>query len=243
MFVQRFQHAADVAVDVFAHRHDAGVAFVESARAIFLEQVLRGLKRHVRSVECDIAEKRSGTRSGDEIDGGAGQGVGDVSRRIRRLAIALGLRIEIVAPVPERQSVEFVESLGVGMVRPLRAVVPFSETARGVSRAAQHLGDGDFVRAHDFLAPGDPVHSGPQGVASGQQARARRRTDRIHEKAFEARAFAGQAVEPRRVDARIAMRAHIAPALVVCQDQQNIRLAAIARSRRRQTAGASERGA
>ena len=77
------------------------------------------------------------------------------------LAVVFQDRIEIVSPVAGAESVVLVEAPGVGMVRVLRAVVPFAESAGGVSGGFERLADRGFVQIEPLAAGRRAVDSAP----------------------------------------------------------------------------------
>lgn len=109
------------------------------------------------------------------------------------------------------------------MIRPLAAVVPFAEGARGVTGGFQRLGERFFLEIEPFLAGADAAHAGPRMIPAGEHLGTGGRADGTDEETVERHAIAGQGIDVRRGEIGISRHAEIAPALVVSEDEDDIR--------------------
>ena len=119
----------------------------------------------------------------------------------------------------------FVESLLVRAVLGIVAQVPFAEDATDVAGLAQVFGKRDFGQVH---VGGLAIHVGDaraEVVAAGHQRRPRRRADRADVELREFRGLAGERVDLRRLDVRVAVASHIAVAQIVDEEQDDVRSA------------------
>src|SRR5439155_1892313 len=80
-----------------------------------------------------------------------------------------------------------------------------------------------LVQIQALPARGDVPHSAPEMVAAGQEFRARRRADRRYEEPVEESAVARQRVDGGRREIRVAVDAQVAPALIVGQEDDDVR--------------------
>ena len=92
----------------------------------------------------------------------------DKSMRLKRGAVSLQDRIEIIVPMPAAETNEFIKALRVRVVRPVPAIVPLAKTSRCISGLSQELGDRYFLAPHEFIAARHPCHSAAGRVATGQ---------------------------------------------------------------------------
>ena len=109
------------------------------------------------------------------------------------------------------------------MIGILRAVVPLAEGAGGVAGRLEGLGDGLLVEVQPLAAGRDAAHAAARMVAAGEELGARGRADRADEEPVEQRAVARQRIDVRRREVGVAVDAQVAPALVVGQDDDDIR--------------------
>ena len=81
----------------------------------------------------------------DELERRVGQNVGDVAQRLHRLTVTLEQRVKILTPMARGEAEILGEAPRVGVIRPLRAVVPFAERAGRVAGGLKDLGNRAFV--------------------------------------------------------------------------------------------------
>ncbi len=108
------------------------------------------------------------------------------------------------------------------------AEVPFAKAGGGVALLLQMVGDGVLGRVQADGRSGKEhalVHAHPFRIAAGEQCRPRRRADRRgdHE-AGEPAPFSGEPVEMRRADRLRAKAPEVAVALVIGEDDDDVRL-------------------
>ena len=231
--VEAVEQASDVPIDVLAHgQGGAGMGHVlllrvavphAEFRAVeLLEEPVGHLHRAVRGVVRQVAEERPGAVGLDERQRVVRQVVDDKALAAHQFPVVLQFRAEVVAPVARAEAVVLVESAGVGMVRPLEAVVPLAEGGGGVAGGLERFGNRGFVQVEAFAARRGAVDAAADVVPAGQEFGPRGRTDRADEEAVQACPAAGQRVETRRGKVRVAVDAQVAPALVVGDDEEDV---------------------
>src|SRR5207248_2068149 len=132
-------------------------------------------------------------------------------------------RAEVVAPVAGGEAVVLGEAAGVGVVGVLAAVVPLAEAGGGVAGGPEGFADGLFAEVEALAAGGDAADAAARVVAAGEVLDPRRRTDRADVEALEGSPVAGQGIDVRRVEVGVAVGAEVAPALVVGEDDDDVR--------------------
>jgi hypothetical protein len=158
-----------------------------------------------------------------EGDGPVGQIIGDVALALDRLAVVVERRVEVLTPVTGGEAIVLLEAAAVGVVGVLRAVVPLAEAAGGVAGRLERFGDRPLVEVEPLQPGRDAAHAAARVPAAGEQLGPRRRADRLHEEALEAGAVLRQRVDVRRAQVGVAVEAQIAPALVVGEDDDDVR--------------------
>ena len=181
------------------------------------------LHRRVRRVVRQVGEERLVAILLHEVHRLVGEVVDYVALSPNQLAVVVQFVIEIVAPVPFRESVKLLESACVGMVWMLGAVVPLAERTGGIAGGLKCLGDRVLVGIEAFLPRGDPAHPAAGVVAPGQEFRAGRRANRVDVIVLEHRAVMRQGVNVWGRQVRVAVKAEVAPALVVGENHDNVR--------------------
>ena len=106
---------------------------------------------------------------GDEFESMIGEIVDDEPVALDDSTILLKRRTEVVAPMAGAESVEFVESPAVGVVGVLHAVMPLSESGRGVASVLERFCDGRFVEVESLTARRGAVDAAAEMVAASQE--------------------------------------------------------------------------
>ena len=230
-FVELVQQLADVVVDILDHAVDAGEGVVEAHLAIRLDPFVTDLERGVRCVRREVNEERLVLVFLDEADRGIPEEVRAVTGVLFLFAVVPELGIEVrvalevrglahpAAVVPQH----FFEAL---VHRPHGVIVaemPLAEEAGAVAPVTQYLRQGHFLGIHH--RPAEVRVDGPRAVvvASGHQARARRRADRAGVEPFHLRPFRVEPIQVGCAQMAIPVRAEVTPALVIGQDDHDIR--------------------
>src|SRR5256885_2344597 len=107
--------------------------------------------------------------------------------------------------------------------------VPFAENRGGVAALFDQLGDGHLVEVQPVprVWAKRPGNANAIGIAAGQQGRARRGADRLrHVEIREPPPLARQAVEVRGFESACAIGSDVGVALIVGEDDDNVRQAA-----------------
>ena len=94
--------------------------------------------------------------------------------------------------------------------------IPLADTDRLVVRFSNQLGEGDLARRH-------PPTLAAEGVTPCQQRRARRPADRLRIKTGEPGSLLGQPIHARCLILLVAVTAHIRIALVVGENDEDVR--------------------
>ena len=114
------------------------------------------------------------------------------------------------------------------VVRPVRVVVaqvPLAEQPRLVPRGREHLGRGWNARPEERPPGGDGRRAVPKRVHARQQLPAGGGTHRGDVEVGKPNRFGGEPIEARRLQHRVAGVREVAHALVVGDDDQDVRLA------------------
>ena len=160
----------------------------------------------------------------NERQGRIGEHIRQIAVRGDRLTLILYICVEIIRDVPLVESEKEIEALAIGRVREMRAIVPFSEKGRAVTILLEDLCEGGFIRMHRFQASGHPLSAGPQRISPGEQTRARWGAHRGNQKPIHPDPFHRDTVHIRRAQIWIPMQGHVPVALIVCEDEQDVRL-------------------
>ena len=126
-----------------------------------------------------------------------------------------------------RDAEPLVEPLTGGQPALVAAEMPLAEVAGAVTMAGEQLGNGDFPLRQSVKLAGERhgVRTAANGVASGQDGRAARRTLRLDVEVEQPRALGGELVNARRRRASknaAAITADFAVAKVVHQDEDDV---------------------
>ncbi len=142
----------------------------------------------------------------------------------------LGHRVPVVVHRPHvvrvGQPEVLVEAVLQRQVGLLVAQVPLAHGAGGVAPALQQLGDGDLVRvqAHLRVRAESALDPDPLGVAPREQGRTGRRAHRLRRvEVGEAHPLGRQPVQVRRGEPLGPVHADIRPALVIGEDEDDVR--------------------
>ena len=177
----------------------------------------------MRRVEGQVTEERAIFVLPDELHRVIGQVVDDEAFAADEPAVVLQDRAEVVAPVAGAEAVILLEAAGVRVIRILHAVVPLPERGGRIPGCPERVADGLLVQIEP-LAPGRrAVNPATRMVAPGEELGPRRRADRADIEPVEQRPVPGQRIDVRRLQVHVAVNAQIPPALVVGQNNHNIR--------------------
>ena len=120
------------------------------------------------------------------------------------------------------ESVVLAETSGVGMIGVLHAAMPFPESGRCVASLLEHFRDGLLVGIESFAAGRGAVNAHSRVVATGQEFRTSRRANGTDVEMLDLRAVTCKGINVGRLQIRIAMKAQIAPALVVRENHDHV---------------------
>ena len=201
---------------------------------------LRHEQRHVRHGVGQVEEEGLVPVGGDERQGLAGVALGEaglvggvledllVAQQDRAAAPVGSLRGHVVAVGDAEVGIEAVARRQEGRDAP---EVPLADAAGGVAPGLEQFGDRDLVGVQPRPRPRKEhpaVQTHAARVASGQQGRPRRRADgRGYVKVRELRPLGRQAVQAGRLDLLGAEAAEVGVALVVGEDEDEVRRAAV----------------
>ena len=157
-----------------------------------------------------------------KLDGVRREVVGDVAFAAHGLAVVFERRVEVFAPMAGGEAVVFVEAARVWMIRPLRAVVPFSKSARRVARGLECIGERLLVRVQTLPPGRDAAHTAARMITSGKKLGARRRANRADKKAVERCAGARDGIDVGRAQIRVAGKTEIAPPGIVGEEDDDV---------------------
>ena len=247
------QHASHIAVLVFKHRIGAagvvGVLLFRIHGRLGDEQVpefspiaLRCRPGRMRGGEGDVAEKRLLPVPHDEIQRLVRADIHDVALRPHHPAVLFQRRIEVLAPVPRGVAEIFREAAPRRVIRVLRAVVPFSEGSRRITRRLERIGEGFLIEVDPLLPGRDPCHAGARVIASGEHLRAGGRAERADVEVLQGRPVRGDRVDVRRRDLPVPRMRVIAPARIVREENDHIRLRGKVTFGKQRKAGQEGRG-
>ena len=144
---------------------------------------------------------------------------------LHNFPVVLQWRAKVIAPVPRAKAVKLLKPSPIWVIRVLHAIVPFAESARGITGRLEGIGDGLFIEIHPLTAGRGAVHARAHMIAPGQKLRARRRTHCAHKEPIKPRPFPRKRINVGRGQVRIAVEAEIAPTLVVREDDDHVGLA------------------
>ena len=141
-------------------------------------------------------------------------------RVARRVAARAGV---VLADAAAAVDEDLVEAASLRLILVLVAEVPFAKHACGVTDGLQHLRQRDGVERHALAFQDGVGHAVLEFVPAGEQRTARGRAGGADVEVREPHAFAVQPVEVRRLEHRIAMRRDVAVALIVGEDENDVR--------------------
>ncbi len=121
------------------------------------------------------------------------------------------------------QHQRLLKALIAGAHRVVVAQVPLAENAGLISGFREHLGSGHLARIHHRAAEECVDDASAVVVAARHEARPRGRAHRANLELRELHAFAGDAVHGRGVEVRIAVQGEVAIALIVGNDEYDVR--------------------
>ena len=263
MLAQLRHYFADAVVERRDHRgEDPGLLVLDVAVAV---EVLRGrLQRHVGRVVRQVEEEGFLVVPVDEVEGLAGQDLGQVLGLFDHLPAAedgppprLGDRLRI--PVlhsfggwldEDRTSLhaeELVEAAVERVFPALPAELPLADRPGGVAGGPHHLGQRRLVEVEAIVLDRRvELVAVSLRVAAGHQPGAGRAADRGgHVAGLEAHARGAQGVDVRGLDDLAAVQAEIAVAEIVGEDEDDVGLAllVVASGVAGRVLGTAERGA
>ena len=180
--------------------------YEERSRAIFRDESHRRFGEHIAAIALHFYGHPVVLENGVEITFPA--------RRIRWLANA---------PAFEHQ--RFLKTLVDGAQRVIVAQVPFAEDARAITRRRKHFAERDFVRMHQRATEEGIDHASAIVVATSQQTRTCRRANGRDVKVVEAHTLAREPVDVRRMQDGIAVKAKVAMALIVGENDDDVGMA------------------
>src|SRR4029450_12909572 len=102
--------------------------------------------------EGNVAEEWPGFVFLDEAQCPIGADVDDITFRADHAPVLFEWRVQVFAPVPGRVTKVLVEAARHRMIRPLAAVVPFSERARGITRRLEGIDESFFFEVQPLLS-------------------------------------------------------------------------------------------
>ena len=166
----------------------------------------------------------------DEVDRGVGEHVAAIAVRLFLAAvvdqhgvkIAAARRIGRLHHAPAPMHERLGKTLVIGARRIVVAQVPFAKDAGAIAGRRKHFGQGHFVGGHRRAAQKRVDRAGAIVVPTGHQAGPGGTANRRDVEARQLDALPRQLVEVRRLNVRIAVKAEVAPALVVGHDQQDV---------------------
>jgi hypothetical protein len=227
--MQILHQPSEVVVEIGDHAEKRGFLVVDLAAKRRLE-IRGGCQRRVRRVRSEIAEERWGPlpcprRTGAFINKRhrlIKEDVLPVALPFRPLAVADDNRIEVnlrAADVPRAP----IKPTLPGRILAVIAQVPFADESGAIAGGFQELrqDDGVLVQMLSWLAGvRDPIS---ELMHTRHERRASRRARRTHVELLEAHALIVQRIQVRRLEQWVPMSPHIAVALIVSQDEDDVR--------------------
>ena len=145
--------------------------------------------------------------------------------------IELQHRTEVVAPVARTESVELVEATAIRMIRKLHSIVPFPESPRRIARRLEDIRDRRLVEVESLTSGRGRVDAPSLVIAPRQEFRPRRGANRTDIEPVEGSSVGCEGIDARRREIRIPVQRQVAPALVVCEKYDDVRLAGLEKKR------------
>jgi hypothetical protein len=227
----------DVPVDVLHHAAEAGRVVVESGVDVALLPLLRRAVGGVRRVGRQVAEEGLARFAAgvDPREGAVEENVGAEALGPLEGAVVADHGVEIVvvrhvaagariglADAAAAMDEDLVEAPPAGLVGVFVAEVPLAEDARGVARRLERLREGEGLEAHALALEDRVGHPGIELVPSRHDRAARGRAGGADLEVREPERLPAERVESGRADVRVAGPAHVAQALVVGHDEDDI---------------------
>ena len=120
------------------------------------------------------------------------------------------------------EPVVLLESATVGMIWVLHPVVPFSKRGRRVTGLGEGVTDRAFVQVHSFATGGSAIYAATRMIATGEEFGPCRRTDRTNIETIKASTLCCEAIDVRRTEIPVAVKAQVPPSLVVSQNDDDV---------------------
>lgn len=178
----------------------------------------------VRRVVGEVGEEGLLFVGRNELHCLVGKIVDDEPFTLNLFAVVFEGRTEIVAPMSRAESIELIKASSIGMVRILHSVVPFAEGSCGVALRLEGFGNRGFVKIETLSAGRRTVDPAANMVASGQELGSRGGAHGTNEEALKLRAVSRERIDMGCFEVGIAVKTQVAPALVVCEDDDDIGL-------------------
>ena len=235
------EEETDIFVDVFDHSVTGGGLFIEPEIEKPLFGFLRRDHRRVGSVQSDVSEEWFFLRvlAIDPCRGRAEEQVRAEAFRANDGVVvqkhivevgSLGVLLEItVGELPDATGAvheNFVEPTILRQIRRVVAKVPLAEKARRVTGAPEGLGERNHSRREALALQDGMGDAHFKLVAPAQERGACGRASRANLEVGESRALGMKTVEVRRLQIRVPHAGQIPHALVVGENENNIRAAA-----------------
>ena len=224
--VNRLQQPPDVFIHACQHAVDAGVLQGNVLLQIPLDVTVRNQIRSMRGVERKVEQERPVGVLPDKLDRTIRQNVRDVTGHLHRRFVVEQF-VGIVVAVHESvlpESEVFVEPAVVRVVFHIAAEVPLPHAGSAIAGLLENIAHCGLAGIQRIAAQKGIDGAGSLIVPAGHQRRTRRRADGRGVEMSEAHTFGGEPVDVRRFDMRVAVHAQIEPALIVGQDEHEIRL-------------------
>ena len=169
-----------------------------------------------------------------EEDVGAEAFGGDNLSIVEVAAIEVGVIPDVggLADTTATVAVNFGEATVFGTVRKDVAEVPLSEHPGGIAVVFEHLSDGHLIGAQHGAAHDGVPDAGAVGPVAGQHRRAGRRAGGGHVEVVKGGALLDQRIQMRCFHYGVAVKADVAVALIVGEDDDDVRqrISIVARS-------------
>ncbi len=233
VFAEKLAHFAHVFVNVSDHA--VVVGHVVRQVRVELGKALRRVHGPVRGVGGYVGEKRLGAVlvGQDETLGVVEKDVGaEPGRRLGLGVVEVGAvkvgvvpKIRRLAHAAAAVAQHLIEPAIFGPEGVVVAQVPFAEHPGHVAAVLEVLGQGHLVFADHGAAHDGVPDAGPVGPVTGQEPGAGWRARRRHVVILQPHRLAVELVQIRRFDDGIAMRGDVWVALIVGDDEDDVRLA------------------
>ena len=136
-------------------------------------------------------------------------------------------RAKIIPPVSRTETVKFIDTPGIRMIRRLHTVVPFSKCGGMVACSFEVLEDGRLVQIHALFAATGRLDTGTRVVATRHKLSSCRRANRANIEAIQCHALRSEPVDVRGADVGVTVDAQVTPALIIGQDDDDVRFVRI----------------